>query len=106
MKILAFAASSNKASINRELVGYAARRLQSMYHDAQFEFVDLNDYEMPIYSVDREVTQGVHPSAKRFFERIGACDALVVSFAEYNGFVTSAWKNIFDWMSRIDMKVW
>lgn len=106
MKILAFAASNHKASINRELVDYSAKRFHAMHHDAQFEFVDLNDYEMPIYSVDRELAQGVPTPAKTFFEKIGSCDALIVSFAEYNGFVTSAWKNTFDWMSRIDMEVW
>ena len=31
---------------------------------------------------------------------------MLVSFAEHNGFVTAAWKNIYDWMSRIDAKVW
>jgi NAD(P)H-dependent FMN reductase len=28
-----------------------------------------------------------------------------MSFAEYNGSYTSAYKNLFDWTSRIDMKV-
>ncbi|MBJ3764144.1 hypothetical protein ILP92_15445 [Maribius pontilimi] len=31
---------------------------------------------------------------------------MLVSFAEHIGSVTSAWKAIFGWMSRIDMKVW
>ena len=31
---------------------------------------------------------------------------MLVSFAEYNGSVTAAWKNIFDWMSRIERKLW
>ena len=31
---------------------------------------------------------------------------VLVSFAEHSGFVTAAWKNIFDWMSRIEMKLW
>lgn len=28
-----------------------------------------------------------------------------MSFAEHNGFTTTAWKNVFDWMSRIEMNV-
>lgn len=106
MKILAFAASNHSQSINRVLVGYAANRLQSMRTDIEIEFIDLNDFEMPIYSLDRERSDGVHPLAQSFFAKIGAADALLVSFAEYNGFVTAAWKNIYDWMSRIDAKVW
>ncbi|MEM8975400.1 MAG: NAD(P)H-dependent oxidoreductase [Pseudomonadota bacterium] len=106
MKVLAFAASNHSQSINRALVGYAAKRLQRFYTGVEIEFIDLNDYEMPIYSIDRENANGVHALAQELFCRIGASDALIVSFAEYNGFVTAAWKNIYDWMSRIDQKVW
>lgn len=31
---------------------------------------------------------------------------MLVSFAEHKGFVTAAWKNLFDWMSRIELKLW
>ncbi|MEL7013142.1 MAG: NAD(P)H-dependent oxidoreductase [Pseudomonadota bacterium] len=106
MKTLAFAASNHSQSINRALVGYAAGRLTALYPEAVIDFVDINDYEMPIYSLDREREGGVHPLAQEFFDKIGAADALLVSFAEYNGYVTAAWKNIYDWMSRIDAKVW
>ncbi|MEM6889282.1 MAG: NAD(P)H-dependent oxidoreductase [Pseudomonadota bacterium] len=106
MKILAFAASNHSNSINRQLVNYAAGRLAQMQPSVQIEYLDLNDYEMPIYSIDREKADGIHSSAKAFYEKIGEADALLIAFAEYNGFVTSAWKNIFDWMSRIDMKIW
>ncbi len=107
MKILAFAASNSRKSINRVLVEYAASRLQSRFlSSAEVEFLDLNDYEMPIYSVDRENADGIHRLARAFFAKIGGADAVIVSFAEYNGFVTAAWKNIHDWMSRIEMRVW
>lgn len=107
MKFLAFAASNNKASINRALIDYAVVRLRNtMMPDAAVTVVDLNDYEMPIYSIDRENAEGVPAQAQSFFELIGDADAILVSFAEHNGFVTAAWKNIFDWMSRIDMKLW
>ncbi len=106
MKILAFAATNHSQSINRALIGYAAERLKTIRPDASIERVDINDYEMPIYSIDREKADGIHPLAQAFYGRIGAADALVVSFAEHNGFVTAAWKNIHDWMSRIDMRIW
>lgn len=107
MKILAFAASNSRTSINRALVEYAAAQLQSdILPQAKIEFLDLNDYEMPIFSIERERDSGIPAPAQDFFARIGAAEAVLVSFAEHNGFVTSAWKNIFDWMSRIEMKVW
>ncbi|MFT6764098.1 MAG: chromate reductase, partial [Candidatus Aldehydirespiratoraceae bacterium] len=36
----------------------------------------------------------------------GEADAVLISFAEHNGFYTSAYKNLFDWTSRIDTKVY
>ncbi len=107
MKILAFAASNSRNSINRALIEFAASRLQAqILPGAEIEFVDLNDYEMPIYSKDRELETGIPSAAQSFLDKIGGADAVLVSFAEHNGSVTAAWKNIFDWMSRIDMKLW
>ncbi|MEM1079378.1 MAG: NAD(P)H-dependent oxidoreductase [Pseudomonadota bacterium] len=106
MRVLAFAASNSTRSINRALVGYAAQRLQTLNPVADVKFLDINDYEMPIYSPDRQNADGIHPLARSLFDEIGAADALIVSFAEHNGYVTAAWKNIYDWMSRIDQKVW
>ncbi|MEM6889510.1 MAG: NAD(P)H-dependent oxidoreductase [Pseudomonadota bacterium] len=106
MSILAFAATKSRNSINRALVDCAATRLKSdLLPKARIAFADLNDFEMPIYSIDRETNGGIPQAARSFFATIGAADAVLVSFAEHNGSVTSAWKNIFDWMSRIHMKV-
>ncbi|KUJ79220.1 NADPH-dependent oxidoreductase [Microbulbifer flavimaris] len=101
MNILAFAASSSQQSINKTLVTCAAGLLEGV----EVEILDLNDYEMPIFSVDRERELGHPPAAQRFFDKIGAADALLISYAEHNGSYTAAWKNLFDWTSRIDRKV-
>lgn len=106
MKILAFAATNHSNSINRALVTYAAAQMEQKDPYIEVEFLDLNDFEMPIYSIDREVADGIPAQAQEFYDKIGAADAVLVSFAEHNGGVTAAWKNIFDWMSRIDMAVW
>lgn len=102
MKLLAFAASNSHESINKKLVIYAA----SLVEGAEVELLDINDYEMPIFSVDREKEIGHHPLAKDFFEKIGEADALLISFAEHNGSYTASFKNLYDWTSRIDMKVY
>jgi NAD(P)H-dependent FMN reductase len=106
MKILSFAATNSRSSINKALVTHAARRLTSeIVPQAEVNFIDLNDYDMPIYSIDRETESGIPAAAQDLFAKIGAADALLISFAEHNGSVTSAWKNVFDWMSRIEMKL-
>ena len=105
--ILAFSASNSKDSINRKLVELAIERYsQRKQADTQIEFLDLNYYEMPIYSIDRERTTGIPELADEVYHKIGSADGVVVSFAEHNGTVTAAWKNIFDWMSRIETAVW
>ncbi len=106
MKILAFAASSSNQSINRQLVDHAAAVLcKEIASYAQVEVLNLNDYEMPIYSIDREMADGIPDAAQLFFDKIAAADALLISYAEHNGFYTAAFKNLFDWASRIEMKV-
>lgn len=107
MNVLAFAASNSRNSINKKLVTYAAGMAEAgVVDDAQVEIIDLNDYEMPLYSVDREQENGIPEQAQRFYEKIGDADALLIAFAEHNGFYTSAYKNLFDWTSRIDMKLY
>ena len=107
MKILAFAASNSTQSINKQLISYASRLIEDgLLADTEVTTIDLNDYEMPIYSIDREEADGIPQAAHDFFNAIGEADAVVVSFAEHNGFYTSAYKNLFDWASRIDMRVY
>ncbi|ABV88527.1 NADPH-dependent FMN reductase [Shewanella pealeana] len=101
MKLLAFAASSSSKSINKQLATYAA----SLVDGADVEILDINDYEMPIFSQDREEELGQPEQAQKFFAKIGEADAIIISFAEHNGSYTAAYKNLFDWTSRIDMKV-
>ena len=107
MKVLAFGASNHSKSINKQLVSYAAKTLKEKFHpNADIEILDLNDYEMPIYSQDREGASGIPDLAHEFFKKIGEADALLISYAEHNGSYTAAFKNVFDWMSRIDSKVY
>jgi len=106
MKILAFGASNSKNSINKKLATYAASVFKNqILKDAQIEIIDLNDFEMPIYSIDRQQEDGFPGPAHIFLNKIADADALIISFAEHNGSYTAAYKNIFDWASRINPKV-
>jgi len=105
MKILAFAATSSTKSINHQLVSYAASQLASQHEGAETEILNINDYELPLFSEDREAELGQPELAKTFLNKIGNSDALIISFAEHNGSYTAAYKNIFDWASRINQKV-
>ena len=81
---------------------FAANQLS----EVEVDLIDLNDFEMPIYSIDREKVDGIHPLALEFKERIAQADGIIISFAEHNGAYSAAYKNVYDWVSRIHQKVW
>lgn len=101
MNVLVFGATNSTTSINQQLAKYAG----SLIEGASVEVLDLNDFEMPIYSPQREEALGQPKLAQQFYQKIGEADAIIISFAEHNGSYTAAYKNLFDWTSRIDMKV-
>lgn len=101
MKIIGFAATNHKKSINNQIVRYACGFLKNH----KVEILDLNDYELPLYSQEKEEEIG-HPAiAKAFLEKLAGSDGIVISFAEHNGSYTAAYKNLFDWCSRIEPKI-
>lgn len=101
MKIIAFAASSSRTSINKQLATYAARLVVG----ADVEVLDLNNYELPLFSIDKEQQLGQPQLAKDFLAKIASADGLIISFAEHNSTYSAAYKNLFDWCSRIEKKV-
>ena len=106
MKTLAFAASNSRNSINKALVTHAARLLADTVMDTEVEIIDLNDYVAPLYSIDIELESGVPEAAKALKAKIADADQVLISFAEHNGSFTAAYKSIFDWMSRLEGKVY
>jgi NAD(P)H-dependent FMN reductase len=99
-KIISFGASSSKVSINKQLATYTAKQ----FKDVEVEILDLNNYEMPIFSTDKETENGIPQLAHDFYSKLGTADLIVISFAEHNGAYSVAFKNIFDWTSRINAK--
>ncbi len=100
--IIAFAGSNSSTSINKQLSTYAA----SLVDEAEVKVLDLNDFELPLYGMDYELAQGVPDNAHKFLELIRSTDGIVLSLAEHNGAYATVFKNLFDWMSRIDGKLW
>lgn len=101
-KVIVLGASNSKQSINKQLASYAG----SFLKDVTVEVLDLNNYALPIYSIDLEEEEGIHPEAVKFNNDLQSADAYIVSFAEHNGSYTAAFKNAYDWASRINQKVW
>ena len=100
MKILAFAGSSSSTSRNRELVKYVLKHFSGDY----INLLDLKDFDMPVFSIDRE-KDGYPDAAYNFLKAIEDCDVIICSLAEHNRSYSAAFKNVFDWASRINVKV-
>ncbi len=99
--VLIFAGSTSKKSINKQLASFAATRLKKV----SYEVVDLNDYVAPLFSIDEEEDKGFPENIQKFNDLLNQYDGFIVSLAEHNGSYAAAFKNIFDWVSRIDRKV-
>lgn len=101
MNIIAFAASTSKASINKQLVAHTLTH----FSEHNTTLLDLNNYEMPLFSVDRETEDGYPEAAHRFIADLEKAHLIIISMSEHNGNFTAAFKNIFDWTSRIEAKI-
>lgn len=101
-RIVAFGASTSSISINKQLAHYAAHQMEEF----DLTLIDLNDFTCPLYSFDLELSDGIPQSAQRFKECIESMDGIVVSLAEHNGNFAAAFKNLTDWVSRMEGKVW
>ncbi len=100
MKITAFAGSNSSQSINRQLVKFALSYIKNV----DVNLLDLNDFEMPIFSVDRE-EKGYPDQAHSFIKAMDQADIIICSLSENNRTYSAAFKNVFDWCSRIDMNI-
>ena len=100
MKITAFGASYSQKSINRKFAAWAAKQ----FKDTDVDLLDLNDFPVPMFTVDKEAEIGSPEAVERFLERLGGADLLIISMSEHNGSYTAAFKSLMDWSSRKKMK--
>ena len=100
--IVTIGGSNSKSSINKVLAEYVG----SLVNNVELTNVDLNNFEMPLFSVDVEAQIERPLGVKELNEIIEKSDGFVISLAEHNGAYSTAFKNAFDWLSRIDGKVW
>lgn len=101
-KVITLAGSSSKHSINKQLAEFTGSLLEGV----EVINLDLNDFQLPLYSIDVENEQGFPKDLQKLNEIIENTDGIIVSLAEHNGAYSAAFKNTFDWLSRIEGKVW
>lgn len=100
--IITLGGSSSKNSINKQLAEFAG----SLLKDVVLDRIDINDYDLPLYSIDIENETGFPKDLSLLNEKVEKADGIIISLAEHNGAYSAAFKNAFDWLSRIEAKVW
>ena len=101
-KVIVFGASTSNKSINQQFATYCG----SFLKETDVKILNLNDFKMPIFDVDDEAELGFPEKANELSSLFDDADGFIVSFAEHNGSYTAAFKNNYDWLSRINKNVW
>src|SRR3954471_14247876 len=101
MKLIAFGGSNSSTSINQQLAAYTA----GLFTRYEKDIFKLNDFPMPLFSVDVEREQGSPPAVDKLIAKINSSDLIVLSLAENNKCYNVGFKNVFDWVSRKQGKV-
>ena len=102
IKLLFLAGSCRKASLNMKLAK-AAKNMASEL-GAEVTFIDLADYDMPIYNGDYEEENGLPESVKALKQLFIDHDGFFIASPEYNSGYSPLLKNTIDWLSRAENK--
>ncbi|HET8752856.1 MAG TPA: NADPH-dependent FMN reductase [Salinimicrobium sp.] len=98
-KILAFAGSNSPTSINHQLILHVAENI----NEHSVEVMELRNLDIPVFSIILE-KEGFPEDVKYLYEKILEHEALIISVNEYNHNISGFFKNILDWLSRMDRK--
>ncbi|MEM7619563.1 MAG: NAD(P)H-dependent oxidoreductase [Pseudomonadota bacterium] len=99
-KILAFSGSSSSKSINQNVVKVAA-----VVCATPATVIDIRDYPMPFYSTDLQDSDGFPENAQKIQTHFTEHQGFIISCPEYNGSMPAIFKNMIDWLSRMERKV-
>lgn len=99
-RILAFAGSARRESLNRKFLALAVGAAREAGGDVTV--LDLNDFALPLYDGDLEDAQGLPAGAARLIGLVAGHHGLLVASPEYNSMITPLLKNAVDWCSRAD----
>ncbi|MGB3149188.1 MAG: NAD(P)H-dependent oxidoreductase [Maribacter sp.] len=96
--VLGFAGSNSSTSINYKLVRYTT----SLIKDYELRLMDMSNCPFPMYSEDYEKEKGFSNSLIEFKNDIQNSAGIVISVNEHNSNPSAYFKNLIDWLSRLD----
>lgn len=91
---------STRPGRNAEAVAKWVYELASKRNDAEFELVDIKDYNLPLLDEPAPASFGqyMHPHTMAWAEKIKSLDAFVFVTGEYNHSLPAALKNALDYL--------
>lgn len=96
--ILAFAGSNSSTSINFQLVKHTV----SIIEGHLVHLMNMANFPFPLYSADYEKEHGYSNSLVELKDDIAKADGLIISVNEHNGNPSAYFKNLLDWLSRLE----
>jgi chromate reductase len=99
-RILAFAGSARRDSLNRRFLAVAAQAARDA--GCEVTVLDMDELVLPLYHGDLEDGSGMPANATKLTGLIAASQGLLVASPEYNSMITPLLKNTIDWCSRAD----
>lgn len=99
--ILVFAGSNSSSSINYQFAQYTASTIES--HEV--EYINMATLVIPMYSEDVELEMGFPHEIMKIANQIKKSDAFVIGVNEHNSNPSAFFKNLIDWLSRIERNI-
>lgn len=99
-RILAFAGSARRDSLNKKLLAAAVEAARAA--GAEVTLVDFRELPLPLYDGDLEDAEGLPANAQRFAELVRSHGGLLIASPEYNSQITPLLKNAVDWCTRAE----
>ncbi|NGP88580.1 NADPH-dependent FMN reductase [Fodinibius halophilus] len=100
-QIIAFAGSNSPNSINEQLTKAA---IDDISID-DVTYVDFKDMNIPMYGKAVEKEQGIPTPIKNLYQQMTKAEGFIVASPEHNGLLPAFFKNIIDWLTRIDQEI-
>jgi len=101
-KILCFVGSNSSKSINVQLMKSLVQH--ELLADA-VNYVDIREWQLPIFSQDTESAQGYPALIKELATQMKNATHVLVGTNEHNSAVSAFFKDVLDWLSRYDKTV-
>ena len=99
VRLLAFAASLRRGSVNRRLIANAVHVARE--HGADVDAAEFAEFDMPLFNHDVQEATGFPAGAQELARRVQAADGMLIASPEYNYSLPGTLKNAIDWVSRM-----